>query len=68
MPATRDNAWNIVCDNPDCPGHELAHDDPAGWLFVSSEVYGEPSTPHVYGSVACVAAHSTALEAAGLAW
>lgn len=61
MPAEHSATWSIACDNPACPGHpELTADDPAGWLFVSHEVYGEETQQAVYGSLACVAADTTA--------
>jgi hypothetical protein len=48
---------NITCDNPNCPGNSGL--DPAvrtGWLFVSSEVYGDPTVQHVFCSKGCVSA------------
>lgn len=54
MPITEETTLTIVCDNPACPGNAL---DPAvrtGWLFVSHEVYGEPSAQNVLCSASCL--------------
>ena len=61
MPIDQTLTLSIACDNPDCPGHDLAHDSRDGWLFVNHEVYGEPSRSSVYCSVSCVSTHTTAL-------
>jgi len=56
MPIEQENVVNIVCDNPNCPGNELDPADRKGWLFVTSEVYGDPTVQHVFCSVDCVSA------------
>lgn len=68
MPVDKTETLEIVCDNPNCPGNELDAGDRAGWLFVTHEVYGEPSSSSVYCGVACVASHTTAKASAGEAW
>lgn len=54
MPIEQEMVVNIVCDNPDCPGNELDPADRTGWLFVNSEVYGEPVQQHVFCCTDCV--------------
>jgi len=54
----------ISCDNPACPGNTLDQADRQGWLFVSHEVYGEPTSQHVFCSYGCLAAKSNELAAA----
>ena len=56
MPIEYARTVNVTCDNPNCPGHpELVADDLAGWLVISSEVYGEPTNEQtVFGSVDCL--------------
>lgn len=54
MPVTDTTVLHIVCDNPDCKGNDLPVDDRVGWLFVSHEVYGEPSAQHVFCSYECL--------------
>lgn len=57
MPVETTETLTITCDNPNCPGHgDLASDDRAGWLFVTSEVYGQPTAQHVYGNAECAEA------------
>lgn len=63
MPVETSQTLNIVCDNPDCPGNELDPTDRTGWLFVSHEVYGEPTQQHVFCCRACVAGTIETLEA-----
>ncbi len=61
MPATEVTTLQIVCDNPACPGNSL---DPAvrtGWVFISSEVYGLPSSQNVYCCPDCASAISGAI-------
>lgn len=53
MPVEEKTVLNITCDNPDCPGNELDATDRTGWMFVSSEVYGEPTRQHVFCSPSC---------------
>lgn len=52
----------ITCDNPDCPGTDLPSDDRTGWTFVNAEVYGDPSSLHVYCSATCAAHLSEVLS------
>ena len=54
MPVEETTVLHITCDNAACPGHPDL--DPAvrdGWLFVTSEVYGQQSQAHVYGNASC---------------
>lgn len=53
MPVEETSALHITCDNPSCPGNSLDAADRTGWLFVSSEVYGQPTQQHVYCSADC---------------
>lgn len=53
MPKTETKAVKIECDNPACPGHGLKKNDPAGWLFVSAEIYGDPPEQLVYCTYTC---------------
>lgn len=57
----------IKCDNPECPGNTLNPEDRAGWLFVSSEFYGEPTQQHVFCSATCVSDATNNPEASFLA-
>lgn len=64
VPVDEQTVLAISCDNPTCPGNEL---DPAqrdGWLFVTSEVYGQPSQSSVYCSAGCVSSAAADKEAA----
>lgn len=63
MPITSENVVNIACDNPACPGNKLDAHDRAGWTFVSTEVYGEPSAQYVYCCADCAATLGDALAA-----
>jgi hypothetical protein len=54
MPLDQTTSLNIVCDNPACPGNDLDPADRTGWLFISSEVYGEPTVQHIFCSQFCV--------------
>jgi len=54
MPVNERTIIEITCDNPDCPGNELDSSDRTGWLFITSEVYGQPSQSHVFCSQSCV--------------
>lgn len=56
MPLESTEKLKIKCDNPDCPGNELDSADRAGWLFISSEFYGEPTQQHVFCCAQCVSA------------
>ena len=60
MPINEKTALNIVCDNPACPGNALDKSDRAGWLFVSTEIYGDPPQQHVYCSPECAGADAPA--------
>lgn len=48
----------VSCDNPDCPGTDLDPTERTGWLFISSEIYGEPTVQHVFCSKDCLNAFS----------
>lgn len=66
MPANEKKVMSIECDNPACPGdHGLKKNDPAGWLFVTAEVYGQQTTQHVFCSTSCAGAASELLGAVG---
>jgi len=54
MPVETTETLNISCDNPDCPGNDLDPADRTGWLFITSEVYGDPTSQHVFCSAGCV--------------
>lgn len=56
MPVTEETLLHIVCDNDKCPGNDLDPKSRTGWLFVNSEVYGEPTQSHVFCSTDCVGA------------
>jgi hypothetical protein len=59
MPVDESTTLAISCDNPACPGHsELDPAERTGWLFVTHEVYGEPTMQHVFGDYACLSAAS----------
>jgi len=60
MPVEVVTVTTLSCDNPDCPGHpDLDPNDRAGWLFISSEIYGEPAQQHVFGDADCAGAAAT---------
>ena len=54
MPVDEVTVLHIVCDNPVCPGNTLDPKERTGWLFVTSEVYGEPTQSNVFCSAECV--------------
>lgn len=57
MPVETSENLSIVCDNPRCPGNSgLDPNNRAGWIFVSSEVYGDPVQQHVFCSQGCLSA------------
>jgi len=60
MPVTETTVTRIICDNPACPGNELDPADRAGWLFVTHEVYGEPTSQSVFCSSSCLSAAAAA--------
>lgn len=61
MPVDQTTVLSITCDNSACPGNELDPADRTGWLFITSEVYGESPVQHVFCSSECVNA-ATASE------
>jgi hypothetical protein len=63
MPVTEKTVAVISCDNPACPGNELKKNDRDGWTFITSEVYGQPPTQHVYCSPGCAESLGVALTA-----
>lgn len=66
MPTESTVTLEISCDNPNCPGHpDLDPADRTGWLFVSHEVYGEPTAQHVFGSYDCLGAGAAATDSNG---
>jgi len=64
MPVTEETMLHISCDNPACPGNTLPTDDRSGWLFVSHEVYGEPTASNVFCCYDCLGATATDAPAA----
>jgi len=64
MPVEEATVLKITCDNPACKGHpDLDERDRTGWLFISSEVYGDLTQQSVFGSVECLnAATKTTTE------
>lgn len=65
MPVEEVTVTRISCDNPKCPGHpDLDEKDRTGWLFITHEVYGEPTVSNVFGSADCLSAASGDEEAA----
>jgi hypothetical protein len=60
MPVEQTIELHIACDNPACPGNDLDPADRAGWTFIASEVYGEPSSQPVFCSLGCLGAAGTA--------
>jgi len=63
MPITEVTVLKIECDNTACPGNKLDSKDRTGWLFVSSEVYGEPGQQHVYCCADCAGADAASFAA-----
>jgi len=64
MPVQATQVVNIVCDNPNCPKTSTL--DPTkrdGWFFVTSEIYGEPVSTHVFCDGVCAAAAATDQQA-----
>jgi hypothetical protein len=65
MPVEETTNTNITCDNPACPGHpDLDPTVRTGWMFVTHEIYGEPTQSHVFGSAGCVSEASGDKDAA----
>lgn len=56
MPKEEKKVTKISCDNPACPGTSLKPNQDDGWLFVSTEVYGDPSQQHVFCTYTCLGA------------
>lgn len=63
MPVEETKVLSVTCDNPDCAGNDLPTDDRTGWTFVSTEVYGQPTTQHVYCCPMCAGMIADVLEA-----
>lgn len=63
MPVEQTTTLAIACDNPACPGNDLDPADRAGWTFVTTEVYGEPTVQHVYCCAACAGTVADVLAA-----
>lgn len=68
MPTDTTITLAIACDNPACPGNDLDPTKRDGWLFVTTEVYGEATSSHVVCSYACLAGASTSVARGELAW
>ena len=60
MPVDETTTLAISCDNSACPGNSLDPADRAGWLFVTSEVYGDATQSHVFCCSECAGAAGTA--------
>jgi hypothetical protein len=60
MPVVETMVLEITCDNPDCPGNTLDPTSRTGWIFISHEVYGQPSSSSVFCSSECVSAYALA--------
>jgi len=60
MPVETTETLNITCDNQACPGNDLDPADRTGWLFVTAEVYGQPTNQHVFCSAGCVSTATSA--------
>jgi hypothetical protein len=56
VPIDQQTALNITCDNPACPGNDLDPANRLGWFIVTSEIYGQATTQHVFCSKECAAA------------
>jgi hypothetical protein len=61
MPVEETTKLKIKCDNPNCPDSSGAAQglDPEirdGWIFISGEVYGQPSASYVFCSTDCISA------------
>jgi hypothetical protein len=56
MPVAEETTLQISCDNSSCPGNQLDPAERTGWLFITSEVYGQPTNSHVYCCSDCAAA------------
>jgi hypothetical protein len=64
MTVNEETVVSISCDNPNCMGNDLDPTDRAGWTFVSTEVYGEPTNEQkVYCCPMCAGTISDVLEA-----
>jgi len=63
MPVEELTVLSIHCDNASCPGSSLDPSERTGWLFVTSEVYGQPSQQHVYCCTDCAGADATSFTA-----
>ena len=63
MPIEQITITKVSCDNPACPGNTLDPSTRTGWLFVAAEVYGNPTTQHVYCCADCVSADAAKLAA-----
>ena len=59
MPANEATKLHVVCDNDKCPGNNLDPGDRQEWIFVTMEIYGQPTMEQqVFCSFApCAAAH-----------
>ena len=51
---------SVTCDNPECPGTKLDPTGRDGWLFITAEVYGEPSQQKVFCGPSCAAVFAAA--------
>jgi hypothetical protein len=63
MPVEESNNLSIACDN--CgETHGLDPTVRTGWVFVTHEVYGEPTEQNVFGSFECASTKLTEIGAA----
>lgn len=64
MTVEQTSAVVITCDNPACPGNDLDPADRTGWTFMSVEVYGQPTTQHVFCCLDCASASTDTIQKA----
>jgi hypothetical protein len=49
------SSTTVTCDNPNCPGDSgLDPSQHTGWLFVTHEIYGEPTQSNVFCCAMCL--------------
>ena len=56
MPLVHTDTIMVTCDNPYCPGNNLNPDKREGWIFITSELYGNQVQSFVFCSDGCVEA------------
>jgi hypothetical protein len=68
MPVEETTTLTISCDNPACPGNDLDPSDRIGWLFITHEVYGQPTQSNVYCCAMCVSNAAAAADDGTVDW